>query len=211
MLEVEQLQFSYPQGGFRLHIPRLKMAAGEALGLEGPSGAGKTTLLRLLAGILPPAQGRVTWQGASPDRRARRETMGLIFQDFALLDYLTAWENVLLPLQLAGAVTSAHLTRAGELLGLLEVQGLRNTPLARLSQGERQRVAVARALVHRPRLILADEPTSALDARRRQQVADLLFAEVRDHGAMLVLVTHDPDLQRLPARRQNVEAWTPSA
>lgn len=208
MLEVRDLRFAYGAGGFSLHIPELTVEPGQSVGLGGPSGSGKTTVLRLLSGILTPRAGTVKVQGAVPDRATRLSKTGLIFQDFALLEYLTTWDNVLLPLRLAGRLQADHEVRARALLEAVEMAGHRDHLVSRLSQGERQRVAVARALLHRPALLLADEPTSALDTRRRDMVSALLQREQREQGTMLVLVTHDHELFETTERKVGVEAWS---
>jgi putative ABC transport system ATP-binding protein len=215
MLHARDLKFSYPSGGFSLRVPDLRVAGGETVALSGPSGTGKTTLLKLLAGILPIRDGSLTMQSqeltqAAPSaRRAlRRRQMGLVFQDFALLDYLTVRDNVLLPLRLAGELTAAHEIRARELIDQLELKSHWLHLAGELSQGERQRVAVARALVHEPRLVLADEPTSALDPKRSAVVMELLIHHVKQKQAALILVSHDAGLMATLDRTVNVEAWT---
>ncbi|WP_009959211.1 ABC transporter ATP-binding protein [Verrucomicrobium spinosum] len=207
MLEVRDLRFAYGGGGFSLHIPELILRPGQSLGLGGPSGAGKTTVLKLLAGILAAQGGRVQIEGAVPDRAVRLARMGLVFQDFALVEYLTSWDNVLLPLRLTGRLQKDHEVRAASLLEAVEMAGHRDHLVSRLSQGERQRIAVVRALLHRPALLLADEPTSALDTRRRNLVAGLLQKELHEHGTMLVLVTHDLELHEQAQQKISVEAW----
>lgn len=207
MLEVRDLRFSYVPDGFGLRVPSLRLDRGKSLVLGGPSGTGKTTLLKLLAGILVPGAGQVLVEGTVPNRLQRLQTMGLIFQDFALLDYLTVWDNVLLPLRLGGLAKPEHDSRAAGLLGDLEIEKYRDVLVRRLSQGEQQRVAIARALVHRPTLILADEPTSALDRRRCQTVTDLLLRQVQEQGSILVVVTHDSGLAQCMDKTVDVEEW----
>lgn len=214
MLHARDLQFAYPSGGFGLRVPELRVAAGESVALCGPSGTGKTTLLKLLAGILPIQDGSLTLQSqevtqadSSARRTLRLRKMGLVFQDFALLDYLTVRDNVLLPLRLAGELTPMHEERARELIEKLDLASHWQHLAGELSQGERQRVAVARALVHEPRLVLADEPTSALDPKRSAVVMDLLIHHVKQNHAALILVSHDASLMATLDRTVNVEAW----
>ncbi len=198
MLQAHQLRFAYPSGEFSLQVPALTVGAGEVVGLGGASGTGKTTVLKLLSGILLPQSGKVELAGESlleqsghAIRACRLQRMGLIFQDFALLDYLTVADNVLLPMRLSGRLNAAHLAKARELVQALEIEKHWNHPVSELSQGERQRVAIARALVHEPILVLADEPTSSLDAKRKNLVMDLLLHYTREKKAALLMVTHD--------------------
>lgn len=200
-LHVTDLRFAYPGDVFRLHVPRLDLPGGKALALAGPSGAGKSTLVRLLTGLLPPGAGEIRLGetalhtlGHEQRRAFRLAHIGLVFQDFALVDYLTVMENILLPHQFRGAAGDAARTKARELAERLQIAQYLDKRVSQLSQGERQRVAVARALVHGPQFIFADEPTASLDPARGRTVVDLLIEDVRQRGACLVMVTHDPNL-----------------
>jgi putative ABC transport system ATP-binding protein len=208
-LTVTDLHFAYSGEGFRVQVPRLEVAAGKALALAGPSGAGKSTLLRLLTGLLTPTKGQVHLGSTQIDslsheqRRAfRLQHIGLVFQDFALLDYLTVTENILLPHQFRGDVGTAARTKMHDLTERLHIDQYLNKRVSQLSQGERQRVAVARALVHEPQFVFADEPTASLDPARGRIVVDMLLDDARKRGACLVMVTHDPNL--LPMFDQTV-------
>jgi putative ABC transport system ATP-binding protein len=203
LINVDQLQFVYQVGNFRLGVEKLSIGAQERVALTGPSGCGKTTLLNLLSGILVPGQGKIDVDGTvisvlnqedRQDFRALR--MGLVFQEFELLDYLTVLDNVLLPFRLNPILqlTQAADQRARQ---LCEDVGLGNKMKrypAHLSQGERQRVAVCRALVTQPVVIFGDEPTGNLDPVNRDHVMDILFEYSDKSGAPLVIVTHDHDL-----------------
>ncbi len=175
----------------------LEVVRGESVAVIGPSGSGKSTLLGLIAGLDAPSEGQVTLGDtdlASLDEdgraRLRGERIGFVFQSFHLMPTLTALENVMVPLELAGE-PAAEATA----LGLLERVGLGRRAghyPAQLSGGEQQRVALARALARRPEVVLADEPTGNLDAATGRQVIDLLLELHRERGTTLVLVTHDP-------------------
>lgn len=212
-LLAEHLRFRYPGGGFGLALTRLELRAGEPLAVLGASGGGKTTLLRLLSGLLLPEAGRVCLDGgealgslSSEARRTLRlRRMGLIFQDFALLDYLTVAENLLLPGRFLGLEPGPAEARARQLAEQLEIDAHWTQTAGRLSQGERQRVAVARALVHAPDFVFADEPTASLDPARRGRVMDLLLEASRTAGACLVIVTHDPEVAEACPQRLRME------
>src|SRR4051812_24118057 len=157
MLTARDLHFAYARDGFTLRVPELSVSAGETLGLAGPSGTGKTTLLKLLCGILSPSAGTLRLNdndmpaiSASARRAARLTQCGLVFQDFALLEYLTVEQNVLLPLRLSGKLRAEHAQQAHAMVERLDIGKHWRKLTSELSQGERQRVAIARALVHRP-------------------------------------------------------------
>lgn len=202
------MQFTYPGGektaaGFTLHASALALDEGSKTAVVGASGAGKTTLLHLIAGVLPSTRGRVTVAGHAlhtmPDtarRRFRLQYVGLVFQQVELLDYLDVRDNILLPLRLGGGRTldRAARQRAQQLAERVGLVGKLARPIANLSQGERQRVALCRSLVTEPPLLLADEPTSALDADTAALTMDLLFELAGERDATLVVLTHDPAL-----------------
>jgi putative ABC transport system ATP-binding protein len=178
----------------------LAIEAGELVALMGPSGSGKTTLLRAISLIDPPTRGRVTIAGQSvcaddvalvDDRRLRREKVGIIFQAYNLIPFLTAMENVALVLTLNGIPRREALRRARDLLREMDLARRADTHPATLSGGEQQRVAVARAVINNPAVILADEPTAALDTQRGKAVMDLLRRLGRERQAAVIVVTHD--------------------
>lgn len=173
---------------------------GELVALTGPSGSGKTTLLRALSLIDPPTGGRIAIAGQPvydgrqllvDDRRLRRERMGVVFQAYNLIPFLTVVENVALVLTLSGMALRAALRRSRELLEQLGLGHRADVHPATLSGGEQQRLAVARAVVNDPAVILADEPTAALDTERGTAVMDLLRQLGRQRSAAVIVVTHD--------------------
>ena len=194
-----------------LEIAGLEVAAGERAFIKGPSGSGKTTLLNLLGGVAVPEAGRIlvmdTDISALPGARRdafRADHIGFIFQMFNLLPYLSLIDNVLLPCRFSPTRRQRALARATSLeaearriLGHMELDtdALASRPVSRLSMGQQQRVAAARALIGAPELVIADEPTSALDADIRRSFLDLLFREVAEAGAALLFVSHDASLE----------------
>src|SRR5689334_5675587 len=182
-IELANINLSLGEGAARVHILKditLSVAQGEAVGLTGPSGSGKSTLLMAMAGLERPDSGTIrlageSITGLSEDRLAafRGRTIGIVFQSFHLIPIMTPLENVAVPLELAGAADAfARARRELELVGLAD--RVKHYP-AELSGGEQQRVAVARALVGEPKILLADEPTGNLDEASGRQIADLLF------------------------------------
>lgn len=203
MIALSDVTFAYGTGGFRLAIPSLNASAGERVAVVGPSGSGKTTLLNLIAGISTPDGGRVEVDGidvgAGSDgaRRAfRARTIGFVFQNFALMDYLSGLENILYPFRVSPALTldGAARDRARALAEACGIGEKLDRRPAALSQGEQQRVAICRALVTRPKLILADEATGNLDPEAKAAIMDVLFARAAEAGATVLAVTHDHDL-----------------
>jgi putative ABC transport system ATP-binding protein len=201
ILRCESLTRSYASGGREITVLRditFELEAGGFLAVTGPSGSGKSTLLGLLAGLDRPTRGRVVLDGhdlaaLTEDERARvrAEAVGFVFQSFHLIPTLTARENIQVPLELRGEDARA---RAEELLGRVGLGDRGHHYPAQLSGGEQQRVAVARAFAHRPKVLFADEPTGNLDAANGQNVVALLGELNRELGTTLVLVTHETDL-----------------
>ncbi|HEY6888608.1 MAG TPA: ABC transporter ATP-binding protein [Solirubrobacter sp.] len=172
--------------------------AGEVVAVMGPSGSGKSTLLHVVAGIVPPDAGTVTYDGrelsalSDVERSAlRRSEFGFVFQFGQLVPELSCRENVALPLRLDGVSRRSAEARADELLAALEVADVAGKRPGTVSGGEGQRVAVARALATDPRVLFADEPTGALDSLNGERVMDLLTGAARERGTAVVLVTHE--------------------
>jgi putative ABC transport system ATP-binding protein len=207
-IRVAGLRFRYGPDGFELRVSELRIEPGEQVAVIGPSGSGKTTFLHLCAGILAADEGRLRVDGvelADCDDAARRRfrvaRVGLVFQEFELLEYLDVRENMLLP-YLVDDELSIDDAVERRVVDLAESVGLgaflRRRP-GSLSQGERQRAALCRALVTDPAVLLADEPTGNLDPEASARMLDLMTAEAARRGATLVVVTHDHALAaRLP-------------
>lgn len=226
LLELNNLRHAWKGGPLLLDIPHLALAAGEKIFLSGPSGSGKSTLLSLLAGVLAPQGGTILMDGqdltrlsASARDQFRADHLGFVFQQFNLLPYLSVRDNVLLPLRFSGArrerLSLPAEQEAERLLAELKLPAALWTQRAdSLSIGQQQRVAVARALIGRPRLVIADEPTSALDADAQQAFLDLLFRECEAYGSSLLFVSHDQRLNvhfdRLVALRDINRAAVPA-
>ena len=206
VIELHNLHYRWQgQSQDTLAIAELQVAQGEHLFILGASGSGKTTLLNLLAGLLKPASGSLTLLGqalhnmtpAARDR-FRADHMGVIFQQFNLLPYLSVRENVQLPCHFS----ARRKQRAGDVRGaterLLEHLGLDRSlwqrAVTELSVGQQQRVAVARALIGSPEILIADEPTSALDTDTRDGFLELLFREAQVQGSTIIFVSHDPHI-----------------
>lgn len=202
MLVARQLTKQYRTGSHQLTVLRdvtFDVAQGDFIAIVGPSGSGKTTLLGLLAGLDTPTHGSVVLDGTDltaldEDARARvrGEKVGFVFQTFQLIPTLTAIENVQVPLELRGERDAAGRARA--LLGRVGLGDRLDHYPSQLSGGEQQRVAVARAFSNAPRVLFADEPTGNLDAATGGRIVELLEELNREHGATVVLVTHDPSL-----------------
>jgi ABC-type lipoprotein export system ATPase subunit len=214
MLKLENVKKSFVEpGGGRLPIidvRHFQVAAGEQMVLIGRSGSGKTTLLHLIAGISRPDQGTIRIDGVNiaglPESgrdRFRADKIGYVFQTFNLLPGFTALENVLLGMSFATGRTRPE--RARHLLDRVGLGHRLHHKPTQLSVGEQQRVAVARALANKPKLLLADEPTANVDTRHQQQVIDLIRETCHEENVALVLVTHTPDVAKQFDRVENLE------
>jgi ABC-type lipoprotein export system ATPase subunit len=209
MITLQKVQKSYPMGGSGKLLPVLDIQEfvvpeGSRMAVAGPSGSGKTTLFHIIAGILAPTSGRVQVAGTDLTelRRAERDRfrarhIGYVFQSFNLLRAFTALENVMLGMVFAGArpPTEQH-ARAVELLERVGLGHRLGHKPTQLSNGEQQRVAVARALANRPRILLADEPSAHLDFETAERVTELLWELCAEGGVILIVATHDPRLLR---------------
>ncbi len=201
MIELRGVSKTYNTNGvpvLALQDINLQVAEGEFVAVMGPSGSGKSTLLTILGAMNRPTRGQVIIDGIdvyglSPERQAdfRHEYIGFVFQQLQLLPYLTALENVLLALAVSSLSRKERLARAQEALAWVGLRGKENRLPYQLSGGEQGRVAVARAIVNRPPLLLADEPTGNLDQATGRQVLELL-CRLKESGQTIVMVTHNP-------------------
>ena len=202
-VNLQDVKFSYGKECFGLSIPNLQIDSGQRVAFIGPSGSGKTTLLKLLSGISALQSGTLQIGNHSLHsmedeelRAFRIQHVGLVFQDFRLIEYLNVRENLLLPFRLNDALE--HTEKAGLHLESfareLELAEKLEAKVNELSQGERQRVAIARALIPDPQIILADEPTGNLPPSSKVHILDLLFEQATSTGATLIMVTHDHTL-----------------
>jgi len=203
LIALTNILFQYQNSDFRLKLNELSIKSGTKTAVIGPSGFGKTTLLNLISGIYLPQHGSIVVQNKtvnelsdSERRTFRLINFGFVFQDFKLLDYLTVMDNILLPCRINGVLQlSAKMKQnARKISSLLQIEDkLRKYP-EKLSQGERQRVAICRALLNDPPIILADEPTGNLDPENKNRIMRILFDYVNEKKSTLITVTHDHEL-----------------
>jgi cell division transport system ATP-binding protein len=199
MFRLENVAMRYGRGAEVLHDVDLELDRGELVLLRGPSGAGKTSLLRLLALIQAPCRGRISLLGRDPtaigreERTALRRRIGMVFQDIRLLDHLSSFDNVALPLRLHGGRDDQIAGFVSEMLAWFGLTEAMEAKPPTLSMGQRQLIAIARAIVTRPDLLLCDDPISHIDHERRRRLMNLL-AKLRKLGTTVVIATHDEHL-----------------
>jgi cell division transport system ATP-binding protein len=203
MIRFDAVEYRYPHSGTdvppALHSLNFELEAGSFHFLTGPSGAGKTTVFKMLYHDILPTRGSVHMFGKNIAGLSRtqaallRRKMGIVYQDFRLLDHLTVRENVALPLTLYGSPTPEQLKSVDDMLAWVGLTAKRHEKTNRLSGGEKQRVAIARAVVNKPELLIADEPTGNIDATMAKRVMHLLV-ELNKHGTTVLVVTHDHTL-----------------
>jgi putative ABC transport system ATP-binding protein len=203
MINIQSLEFNYPAGGFSLAINQFDVAQGEKLAVIGPSGSGKTTLLNLAAGIIKSERGSIAVANTQIEqlsdaqrRDFRINNIGFVFQDFELIEYLNVMDNIIHPYRITRSLqlTPAVRQRAIQLAEKIGIGDKLKRYANDLSQGEKQRVAICRALLPGPKLVFADEATGNLDPRNKGRILDLLFDNVEEHGTTLLAVTHDHEL-----------------
>jgi putative ABC transport system ATP-binding protein len=203
LINIKSLELSYKNDSFSLSIPRLVIKKTEKVAIIGPSGSGKTSLLKLISGIIIPQKGKVLIDSVcvnmlsdSKRRDFRISNIGFIFQDFELLDYLDVQDNILHPFRITGALTLDNdvRKRAKSLAKELGIDNKLKRITSTLSQGEKQRTAICRAMLSMPKLILADEATGNLDPVNKTKILDALFRSTDKYNATLIAVTHDHEL-----------------
>ena len=202
-MRIDRLEFWYGRKEFLLNIPMLNIKKGKKVAIVGPSGCGKTTLIHLIAGILRAPAGLIEVNNIILSEYSERDlndfriiTMGLIFQEFKLLEYLKVEENILLPYRLNSVLPFQPeiRSRARELARRVGLEDKLDRYPNKLSQGERQRVALCRALITRPSLLLCDEPTANLDPVNRDKILEMLFQYCMESQATLIMVSHDTEI-----------------
>ena len=207
ILRAERVSRVYGSGENAVHALRgasLSVYPGQLVALKGRSGSGKTTLLNLLAALDEPTEGKVYYCGRdlaelSPGQRdrLRRSEIGLVFQSFALVPYMSAYENVEFGLRIAGVPASERKDKAVQALEFVGLKKRMNHRPQEMSGGEQQRTAIARAIAHRPKIVLADEPTADLDTRTGLSVIKVFRELVEREGISIVMTTHDPAIMEI--------------
>jgi putative ABC transport system ATP-binding protein len=209
MLSLKDIKKTYKSMGEEVQALRgisLDIRQGESVAVMGPSGSGKSTLLSILGGLTPPTEGLlkiddIDLYSLSSERRAdfRREYLGFVFQQFQLIPYLTALENVMLPLTTTRYPNREKREKAADILKRIGLTGKMNRLPQQLSGGEQERVAIARAIVNEPPVVLADEPTGSLDTKTGDEIMEL-FQELNQEGLTILMVTHNPENSRYMGR-----------
>lgn len=206
MIQFNKVIKSYSQGTKALAGVTMQIEDGEFCFLTGPSGSGKSTIIKLITGELKPTSGTVHVNGYSLERIRRREipylrrTVGVVFQDYRLIDKMTVYENVAFAMRVVGAKESEIRERVPYVLELVGLENKKKRHPNEMSGGEQQRLAIARALVNNPSTIIADEPTGNLDPERSLEIMALL-QEINNLGTTMLVVTHDQQLVELFGKR----------
>jgi putative ABC transport system ATP-binding protein len=196
MIKIKELKFSYPEDDFTLKVDDLYILEHQSIALTGPSGCGKSTFMKLLSAELVATEGSIDLfdQTLNKLTDSQRQTLrlsgiGMVLQDSALLDYLSLKDNICLPARLQGLKTDN--ARFDELTQACGIAKLLSKKPAHISEGEKQRASICRALLTKPRIILADEPTSSLDPKNSAIITELLIKQCKESDATLVMITHD--------------------
>lgn len=216
-IQIENCQFRYQPNSDKalLQIAHWQVEKGETVFVYGPSGSGKSTLLNLLAGILLPQQGTINLDDVMLNQLSHRKRdayrarhIGMVFQRFNLIPYLTVAENIKLASHFSSQDKQHLQQRSLDLMNALQLDtGLLNRPSSQLSVGQQQRVAIVRALINQPELVIVDEPTSALDSDARDSFVDLLLNQVKVAGATIIFVSHDRSLAQHFSRQLDIQSF----
>jgi len=216
MIHCKEILFKYPNSEFKLEIPQLRIESTDRIAIVGPSGSGKTTLINLLSGILNPMKGDIfinninlTEYNKSDLQDIRIVQMGLIFQEFRLIEYLNVFENIIVPFRINSILklTNEVRQRASELAKMVGLEDKLLKFPSKLSQGERQRVAICRALIGQPKVLLCDEPTANLDPTNRDNILSILKNYSLNKKIPLVVITHDESILPNFNRVLNIEEF----
>lgn len=203
MIKIRDLNFVYEKSNFELSVSKIDVNTGEKIVFTGPSGCGKTTLMNLISGILLPKSGdieitdiNIAKMNDSQRRNFRIQNIGFIFQTFELIDYLNILDNITLPLRISKSLklTDEVIEKAKLLAKDVGLEKNLDISISNLSHGEKQRVAICRALINDPEYIIADEPTGNLDYTNKEKAMDIIMNEVTRHKSTLLMVTHDESL-----------------
>ena len=203
MIKLTDIKFHYPKSDFNLFIESLNISKGSKVAVIGPSGSGKTTFLNLISGILQPDTGKVrvgkielNQLSEKAKRNFRISDIGFVFQDFRLISYLNGKDNIYLPFKINNSIKVDGETNAWikTLVQEMGIENKLNKYPDQLSHGEKQRLAICRALVARPSVVLADEPTGNLDPKNKTKIMNLLFDYVEKNSSTLITVTHDHEM-----------------
>ena len=206
MIDLTDVVKVYPNGTRALDGVSLSISEGEFAFLVGPSGSGKTTIIKLLTGEIRPTEGEITVNGFNMGEMKRRKmpkmrrTIGVVFQDFRLIENMTVYDNVAFAMRVVGATGKEIKARVPKVLELVGLEGREKRLPTELSGGEQQRVAIARALVNNPKMIIADEPTGNLDPVRSLELM-LLLEKINDMGTTVLVVTHEKELVNAFSKR----------
>jgi len=203
MIQLSSVEFQYGEGNFKIASADLEISSDAVTALIGPSGCGKTTLLHLIAGILPARSGKIQVNDTAVNelndrerRHFRISQIGFVFQDFALLDYLSLFDNIIHPYRINSSLSLTHEVkdRARSLAEQMGISDNLSRFPAHTSQGEQQRAAICRALITQPSVILADEPTGNLDPSNKSAIVEILHKQAQENHATLIVATHDHEL-----------------
>jgi putative ABC transport system ATP-binding protein len=206
ILKLENIVKNYGTSTKALRGLSLTVGKGEFLSIMGNSGSGKTTLLNIIGLVEKPTSGELYIEGTASGKlnesqraKIRNERIGFVFQNYSLIPYYTSYENIVIPLLINNVKAKECKARVNDCLKLVDMEKYKNQRVAKLSGGEKQRIAIARAIANKPDIILADEPTGALDSENGNKVMDLLF-KLHDLGNTIIMVTHNESLAQMTDR-----------